>query len=199
VVADLPEPITLAFQPGAAALDSGIARARLDGHEVLVAMPLAAGSTDAEMALSADLSSQENIRRLTEIMDLADRAVGLIATLPPAMDVDATLIGPVLTELALAGYLFVEGDIRAESPVAGLATRIGLPVARADVQIGAGARPDAMADALRQLEAIAERRGQAVGVADWSPGLIGAIEVWAAQLDTRGVALAPITALADAP
>lgn len=198
LMAQLPQAATVAISrdlPNATRL---INRARVRGHEVLVTLPFD-GAEQASDALRLDRSGQENIARLDAVLAGADRAVGLIGVGDGSFMGDATAIGPVLTQVALDGYLFVTGPGNPHDQVARLAGRIGLPVAGPAIDLTASPSRPAIDAALDRLADQAERDGGALATARASAALVAALADWQADLDARGLSLAPITAIADAP
>ena len=76
-----------------------------------------------------------------------------------------------------------------------VASSLDLPTGAADVVIDADPTPEAVEAALTRLEALARRRGGAIGVASALPASVERIARWSAGLEARGVALVPVSAM----
>ena len=73
-----------------------------------------------------------------------------------------------------------------------------IPSARADIVLDANATPEAVDASLSRLVVLARQRGSAIGVVS-APADIARLERWANGLDSKGVALVPLSALMSAP
>jgi polysaccharide deacetylase 2 family uncharacterized protein YibQ len=70
-----------------------------------------------------------------------------------------------------------------------------MPSARADVVIDANPTPEVIEAALARLLDLARERGSAIGVASASPMSVELLARWANGLESKGVALVPLSAL----
>jgi polysaccharide deacetylase 2 family uncharacterized protein YibQ len=70
-----------------------------------------------------------------------------------------------------------------------------MPSARADVVIDADPTPEGVDAALARLLDLARENGKAIGVASASPGTVERLARWTNALESKGVALVPLTAL----
>jgi polysaccharide deacetylase 2 family uncharacterized protein YibQ len=103
---------------------------------------------------------------------------------------------PVLHEAAKRGLIFVDDGSNPRSLAGHIAGANNLPFARADVVIDSVATPLEIDRALGRLEMAARDHGSVVGISSALPVSIDHIAKWAQDLDSRGITLVPITAVA---
>lgn len=199
-VHDLPGGVTLAISPYASNLQQLLVAARLADHEYLLSIPMEPQSfplNDAgPRALMTNLSPDENQARLFWVLSRAAGYVGVTDSLGPlrgerfanARD----LMNPVLAQIAGRGLLYVEARPAAAAAVPHVWSR--------DVDLVVD-QPEADIDQkLAELERIAKAKGSALGLATGPmPVTVQHIATWANGLLDRGVALAPVSALAVPP
>ncbi len=200
----LPAGITLSFSPHANKLGDWIARARDDGHEVMLDLPMEAdafASADpGPRALHSSLSPAENLERLRWIVERGEGYVGLatiqrtpIATLPEQMQ-------PLLDELQALGLAYVHSSEQEDSVVAELARKLGLPHAMNLRDLDSDDASAAVIEArLAQLERLALTEGRALGMARPLPNTLAALSQWASELPVRGFQLVPVSAVVHTP
>lgn len=198
-IANLPGPVTLAFDPYAndAAL---VAQARSRGHEVLLQVPMEPfdypDNDPGPETLLTSLAPQQNIERLHWAMSRFDGYVGLINLMGARFTSSEQAFTPILRETGKRGLIFVDDGSNPRSVAGRIAGANNLPFARAQVTIDAVPTPDEIDRALGRLETEARRRHIAVGVASALPVSIAHIAVWAKSAASRGILLVPITAAA---
>jgi uncharacterized protein len=202
-ITDLPGGVTLAVSPYATRLPKLLTAARLAGHEYLLSIPMEPQGYPANdpgpRALMTNLSSAENLDRLRWLLARFGGYVGVtdalgalrgerFAGMQQQMD-------PILAELARRGLLFVDarpagsGGVAIQHHVWSRDVDLVLDEPVADVDIK-----------LAQLEQIAHDKGDALGLAGApSPVVVRHIAAWTNGLLDRGLALAPVSALAVPP
>ncbi len=197
-MATLPAPVSLGFSPYSHDIDILLTDARIYGHEYLVGLPMESQgyplNDSGPRALLTSADPATNTRNLEWILSRIQGAVGLtgasdglrgerFAAAPTAFE-------PVRAQLAARGLLYV--DPRPGAAAAGAAVAITAvvddPPQRADI--------DAK---LAKLEQQARGAGWALGLAGpLRPVTIDRIVTWARGLDSRGIALVPVSALVPA-
>ena len=80
-----------------------------------------------------------------------------------------------------------------------LASANNLPFAKAEITLDSVPTPALIDRALAKLEALAREHGSAVGIASALPVSIERIAQWAKAVESRGIVLVPITAVAIKP
>ncbi len=104
---------------------------------------------------------------------------------------------PVLRTLKLRGLMFLDSRSSANSIAAQMAQAIGLPRAVNDRFIDREASRAAIDRRLAELERIARDTGAAVAMGFPYPVTLERLAVWMPTLDRKGLALAPLSAVAD--
>lgn len=196
----LPRAITLAFAPYGPDLARQTARARTEGHEVILQAPLEGfgGETEAPAhLLRAGDASSETLNRLHWHMSRFPGYVGIGGYLGGKFTADARAFTPVLSEIADRGLFYFDDGTSTRSLALSLGADSSTPIVRADVVIDA--RMEAIDDALMRLERLARDKGSAVGSANGLPIVIEKIARYAKAMEGRGIALAPVSALAAIP
>ena len=104
---------------------------------------------------------------------------------------------PVLQGLRERGLLFVDGRASSRSIATELASSIQLPRAFNNSFIDQTPAVRAIDRALASLEATARQQRYAVGIALPLPVTFDRLVRWAGTLEGKGIALAPVSAVAD--
>ena len=199
-VTQMPAAVSLAFTPYGEKLDGAVNRAKAAGHEVLLQIPTeATGDGDqGPHTLQASAPPKQTIDDLYWLMSRMSGYVG-VSTFPGGpFTADPAAMTTMLREIGGRGLLYVEGGTRKGMTAAELAANLGVPEARSDVVLDAAGTPDALRVALVKLEATARDKGSAVGVVAGTANL-AAVAEFARALDAKGIALVPVSALANAP
>ncbi|MSP01174.1 MAG: divergent polysaccharide deacetylase family protein [Acetobacteraceae bacterium] len=197
----LPGGISLAVSPYAANVSRLLATARASGHEYLIALPLEPAGFPlndpgpATLLTSASLAvNAQNLHwALSRIQGYAG-AAGVIGTMRgERFAAMSDQMDAVLSELAGRGLIYV--DPREEwGPVAKTWGR------HAELVIDDPASREAIDAKLAELEQLAKDHGSALGlVMRPTPVAVARIAAWTNGLADRGLALAPVSALAVAP
>jgi polysaccharide deacetylase 2 family uncharacterized protein YibQ len=197
----LPRAVTLGFAPYGPDLPRQTAQARSLGHEILLQAPLEGfggpGESPGPNLLRAGDPPAETLNRLHWHMSRFPGYVGIGGHLGAKFTADAASLSPVLIEIANRGLMYFDDGGSTRSLALSLGAETSTPILRADVVIDA--RPEAVDDALIRLERIARDKGAAAGSAAALPDVVEKIARFARALETRGVALAPASALAAIP
>jgi polysaccharide deacetylase 2 family uncharacterized protein YibQ len=202
-LAKLPGPVTFAFAPYGTDLERWVARARGEGHEVLLQVgmePFDYPDNDpGPQTLLTSASAEQNIERLAWFMSRFQGYVGVTSLMGARFTAADQAFAPVLREIVKRGLIYFDDGSSPRS----LASQISGPnstgFAKADIALDAvpsGAEIDA---ALARLEAAARSRGAAIGMATALPVSIDRIAQWAKAAEARGITLVPISAIANKP
>ncbi len=111
---------------------------------------------------------------------------------------DRQEITPILSEIASRGLGYLDDGSSPRSVAPDVAATLAAPSARGDVVIDANAAPEVVDAALARLVELARQRGSAIGVASASPASVTRLARWTNELDLKGVALVPLSALMSA-
>jgi polysaccharide deacetylase 2 family uncharacterized protein YibQ len=201
-IEELPGGVTLSFTPYSRKLNHWIAQARLNGHEVMLDLPMEPTSYPDDdpgpQALLTALSPRQNLDRLRWTLDRATGYVGLAAVMGSRFAASKEHMEPVLEELRERGLLFLDNRASDRSLAAQVAGEVGVPNAVNDRSLDRTQASRVAIDArLVQVENLARGDGFAVAMGRPYPVTIERLRDWAKGLEARGFALAPISALAN--
>lgn len=191
---ELPPNVTLAFAPYAKDLDFWAKRAREAGHEFMIELPMENRSGEGEALGPATLLTSrdeaQNLQRLDWILSRVEGYFGVTNYLGAHFSADRDAVDPVLARVAAAGLVYVDdtGALRGRRGD-GVATVSRL------IDPGFGAEKGRTARDLSSLESIAARSGEALGKTYVNADTLDAIVDWAEGLSSRGLALAPASAV----
>ncbi|MCU0882537.1 MAG: divergent polysaccharide deacetylase family protein [Hyphomonadaceae bacterium] len=196
-ISELPPEVTLSFVPYAANLQGWINQARAAGHEVLIELPMEPmdypDNDPGPHTLLAAAPADENIRRLEYLLSRASGYFGVTNYLGGRFAGSGTATAAVMVALKNRGVGFVSDG---SSPALATAARSGglrmVTADRALDQRPAAADVDAQ---LGALEAQARQGGAATGFGVGYAVTISQVAAWARGLESRGLTLAPASAL----
>ncbi len=198
----LPGAVTLSFSPYARGLDQWIALARAAGHEVLLDLPMEPINFPANDpgpdTLLTSLTAEQNRTRLHSLLGRVSGYVGVVNHMGSRFTTSGPHLRPVLTELRDRGLLFVDSRSSLRSVAARTASELALPRVINNRFIDAEASRSAIDARLAEIERIARVSGFAVGIGQGFPVTLDRLQRWTRDLAERGIALAPISALANA-
>lgn len=206
-ITDLPPEVSLAFLPRRGSVEGMVAEARADGHEVLLHMPMEPfnypENDPGPQTLLTTLTDEENEGRLYDSLAAFPGFIGLMTYEGARFTKEAERLLAVLERLERRGLMIFDDGASRQSTVTALARKLALPYARADEVVDIRPIPAEIARKLADLETLARRQGQAIGVGSAYPSTIDQVRVWADGLGERGIELVPVSALAaqsaDAP
>jgi polysaccharide deacetylase 2 family uncharacterized protein YibQ len=192
--------VTLAFAPYGTELERSVAQAREGGHEVMLQVPMEPfdypENNPGPHTLTARAKPQENLDRLHWLMGRFTGYTGLVTFMGAKLTADEAAITPILREAAGRGLLVLDDGSSSRSVIRTGATA-QVPTLRAQAVVDAVARPDAIDRELARLEETARSRGFAIGTASALPMSVDRIARWAQALETKGIELVPVSALAE--
>jgi len=197
----LPGAVTLAYTAYARNLPQWVDLSRAAGHEVLLTLPMEPVGYPANdpgpHTLLVSLSEAENRARLTWLMSRFAGYSGVVNLMGSRFTTEAGALKPVLDELNKRGLLFVDSRSSLSSVAGKMAGEIKLPRAVNNRFIDTKAARPEIDKRLEELEQIARSEGVAVGIGAPYPVTIERITQWVQQLDGKGIALAPVSAVVD--
>jgi uncharacterized protein len=202
-LAKLPRAVTLAFAPYGNNLAELAARARSDGHEVLLQVPMEPfdypDNDPGPQTLLTSLDASQNVDRLQWTMSRFQGYVGIANYMGGRFTASESALAPVLREAGKRGLVYLDDGSSQRSLAGQVAAASNLAFAKADLTIDAVPTGADIERVLARLETIARERGLAVGVAGALPAAIDRIAKWAKGAEGRGVLLVPISAVAKGP
>lgn len=203
VVGVLPGEVTLAFAPFARKLKDWIDAARGAGHEVLINLPMEPRNyprnDPGPFGLLTALDAEQNKRRLDWVLSRMTGYVGVTNYMGDRFTANKSAMRPVLREMERRGLMFLDSMQTASSVGPKTAENLRLPFAQNDKVIDRTVSRTAIDANLAEIERIAKARGSAVALAHPYPITIRRLQRWMADLDEKGLVLAPISAVVARP
>lgn len=197
-IKDLPADITLAFAPYGDDLQEQVNKARANGHEVFLQVPLEPVgfpvTNPGPKTLMGDGTDAENIDALRWHMSRFAGYAGVVNYMGGRFLAMPKAITPMLNELNRRGIPFLEDGSLALSSTEKAAKPMRAKVKRAEIVIDANPSPEAITAALTQLEEQATGTGFAVGTGTGLDVTIETVKEWAKAAAERGIILVPMTA-----
>ena len=197
-ITGLPGAVTLAFSPYAKGLDRWVREARAAGHEVVLNLPMEPTKfrqiEAGPQALLTSLEPSQNIRRLEWVLGRATGYVGVINIIGTRFAGSSRHLRPVLEALKSRGLLYL--DTVPDSVVPRIGPQIALPWAVGEMTVDDSMSREAIDRRLDELEKLARRAGRVIGLGNPYAVTIGTIAWWITGLEDKGIALAPVSAVA---
>jgi polysaccharide deacetylase 2 family uncharacterized protein YibQ len=202
-LAKLPGPVTFAFVPYNTGVGQDATRARAEGHEVLLQVPMEPfdypENDPGPQTLLMSLPAEQNLDRLRWLMSRFSGYVGIANYMGARFTSTEQGLGPVMKEIGKRGLIYFDDGSAPRSLAGQIAGANNLPFAKAEIELDAVSTPAHLDRALTRLEAVARERGVAVGIATAMPVSIERIAQWAKTAESRGVVLVPISTMAIKP
>ncbi len=202
-IQQLPEEVTLAFAASGNSLQRWMQEARRSGHEILIQVPFEPFDYPANDpgpdTLLTTKSVAKNIESLHRAMGEITNYTGVLNYQGGRFLSDANALEPVMRDVGKRGLLFLDDGTSAQSKTAAIAKGTETPYAFADVQLDGQVDFNAITNKLDELERVAKRNGQAIGVASAFDESIDAISKWTEEAAMRGIEIVGIAALTNDP
>ena len=197
----MPKNITLSFSHISPKLKKWVREARQKGFEVLIDLPMEPdgfpSNDPGRSTLLTSLSEVQNLNRLEYVMVQSGGYVGLLSTHGSKFTLNSELLLPILKAIKDRGLLYVDSRTTSQSLGPELSSDIQLPRAFNNVFIDKTPSREHITTKLRELERIVIDKKFAVAIARPLPISMEILSDWASSLKKKGIALAPITAIAD--
>jgi hypothetical protein len=198
-IGKLPDSITLAFAPYGAELARWAARARGNGHEIMLQLPMEPfdypDNDPGPQTLLSTLTPEQNLDRLHWMLSRMQGYVGVTNYMGARFTSNETVLGAVLRDIGKRGLLFLDDGSSPRSVAAQSANAAKAPFVKADLVVDATSNWADIDAALAKLETIAAERGVAVGTASALPLSIERIARWAKAAKERGIRIVPLSAI----
>jgi polysaccharide deacetylase 2 family uncharacterized protein YibQ len=195
---DLPPPLTIAFIPYSRNLTQQTRRARQNGHELLLHIPMEAGSSTVDPgpnALLTSLDGDEIMRRFRWALSRFDGYVGVNNHMGSKFMARPDLLEPLLLEMHARGLMFLDSRTDRTTVGADLARGMELPHASRQVFLDNDLDADKIAAQLAELERVARRRGHAIAIGHPHDVTVDVLAKWIPEVRARGFDLVPVSAV----
>jgi polysaccharide deacetylase 2 family uncharacterized protein YibQ len=197
-IARLPGPVSLAFAPYGAELEKTVQRARGEGHEVFLQVPMEPfdypDNDPGPHTLLTGPKGSDNLDRLHWVLGRFSGYVGIVNFLGGRLTADDMALTPLLRELAGRGLMVVDDGSSPRSLLASAATRAQIPALKADLALDTVPRAEAIDRELQRLETLARDQGAAVATASALPVTVERITRWARTLEGKNLVIVPVSA-----
>ncbi|MFA4994419.1 MAG: divergent polysaccharide deacetylase family protein [Bdellovibrionales bacterium] len=198
-IAQTPPTVTLSFSSQSPVVGAWSTRARQDGHEILLQVPVEPfdypQSDPGADTLLTNLSTGENLTRLLKALRRSTGYVGITTTYGSRFTSDPTRFGLILQEVKDRGLMVFDSRVVPHGVVTDMARNAGVPVATMTQRLDVDLDPQAVATAFENLEKTARQTGRAVGIMTATPVMINQLQAWAKTLPEHGIALAPLSTM----
>ncbi len=195
----LPDDVTLAFAPYGRSLGNSVASARASGHEVMLEVPMEPfdypQNDPGPHTILTGETPRANLEKLFWLMARFGGYFGVINNMGARFTASAADMAPVLEEFGARGLGYIDDGGSNRSVAAQLAGTNKVPFARANLMVDANPARTSILAALASLEAQALESGSAIGIVSALPISVQAVSEWARELDAKGIALVPASAL----
>jgi uncharacterized protein len=196
---ELPAEITLSFVPYADNLQGWINKARADGHEVLIEIPMEPmdypDNDPGPHTLLTSANAEENQRRLEYLLSRASGYFGVTNYLGGKYAASGDSASATMRAIKSRGLAFISDGSAAA--LGSAAANAGMRNAQADRSIDQRPSGDDITAQLGGLEAIATQQGASLGFGVAYSVTIDQVARWAREASRRGVVLAPASAVAS--
>jgi polysaccharide deacetylase 2 family uncharacterized protein YibQ len=198
-IRDLPDDVTLAFAATGNSLQRWMQEARRKGHEIVLQVPMEPfdypNNDPGRGTLVAEKGKATNLANLHQAMAEITNYTGIMNYMGARFLSDDKAMDPIMRDIGRRGLLFLDDGSTARSLSGDFAKAIGIPHAFGDVLIDAQLDRKAILAKLDELERIAQRNGQAIGIGSAFDETISAVAEWREEAVARGIEIVGVSAL----
>ncbi len=201
-VGSMPAGVTMSFFPWSKRGVELAHKAKADGHEIMIHMPMEAKPHAGVIldpgpdALKVGMSSEEIVERLRRnVLSLSDVAVGVNNHMGSRFTEWEPGMRAVLTVLQDEGMLFVDSKTAAPTAVKAASSGLDLPVLSRDVFLDHVPTPEAVKAELNKAVLLARKRGSAIAIGHPLPVTLDVLAAELPQIVSSGVVLVPVSML----
>ena len=196
----LKAPITLAFLPYGKSTKALSQKAREQGYELLVHVPMEPLNPKVDAGphcLKTRHSQKQVLADLDWCLNQFNGFVGINNHMGSKFTAHRSLMEKVIKDIDKRGLLFLDSRTNTKTHGFALAQKQGMPHAERHIFLDHVATPEAVAKQLKRLKASALERGFAVAIGHPKPATINALRSWIAATEKEGFSFAPISAIAQ--
>ena len=197
-IKELPGDVTFGFAPYGENLQEQVNRARAEGHEIMLQLPMEPlgypANNPGPNTLLAEAPEADNLKALRWHMSRFAGYAGITNYMGGRFLATPASLRPVLAEMKARGLVFLEDADTPSSSLKEVGGVTGLKSRHADVLIDANPEAANIEAALAQLEELAKSNGFAIGTGSGLEITIDTIAEWAKELEDKGIVLVPVSA-----
>ncbi|MEM9677622.1 MAG: divergent polysaccharide deacetylase family protein, partial [Pseudomonadota bacterium] len=195
----LPSGITLGFSSMGNSLQRWVQKARQEGHEVVLQVPMEPlgypSINPGPRTLTAKASFGANLGNLRWSLGRMTNYPIVMNYLGAGLVKDRSSFEPLLEEIKNRGLGYIDDGTVAASQAIPLAKSTRLPHAQANVTIDLNQNPARIDAQLQALQGLAQQRGFAIGVATAFPASVERISRWAKSAASKNIQIVPVSNL----
>lgn len=195
----MPQNVTLSLDVYARGLDFWVARAREDGHEILLSMPLDSANfpfnDPGPEALRVLAAPEENVQKLEYILSRTTGYFGVLADHGGKFLSVEEQIDGIMNQLKGRGLMYVDGGV-AGSLGTRSAYKANIPWAGVEMNLDQAQSRAQLNRMLQDVITLAEKRSMTVVRVSATPLSMEMLSAWIGTLDQKGFQLVPVSALA---
>lgn len=198
----LPAPLTLAYLPYAKDLPARTKRAKENGHELMVHIPMQPMSNTTDPgphALKANHSKAMLTENLNWNLSRFEGFVGVNNHMGSRITQDKAAMNHIMQHLKKRNLFFIDSRTISTSVAAQTARDNGLAYAERDIFLDHEITPEFIQGALKKLEQKAYDQGYAIAIGHPHKETIEALKKWIPTLESKNLTLVPASALIRQP
>lgn len=196
----LPPEVTLAFAPQGNSLTRWMRRARKEGHELLVQVPMEPfgypNNDPGPQTLTVEASADDNLDNLRWALGQITNYTGVVNYLGGRLARSPQAMTPILREVGERGLLYFNDGTGGGEDLGALASALDVPYVSGNVAIDATQDPAAIRERLQELEKLADINGYAIGSGSALEVTVDTVATWANEAKKRGFEIVGVSALA---
>ena len=199
---DIDAPLTLAFLPYASSLEDITEKAKAQGHELIIHMPMQATTNPVSLgpiALKSGMSEDEVKSNMQAAFESFEGYVGVNNHMGSKVTQDEQIMDWAMETLKGKGLYFIDSKTIGSSVAADMSRRNGLPTAVRDVFLDHENTPEFVAGALRKLERVAVRNGYAIAIGHPKDATLNGLKQWLPDAQARGFEIVHASELVGRP
>jgi polysaccharide deacetylase 2 family uncharacterized protein YibQ len=193
---DLMGPMTMAFIPYSTDLARQTQKAKQQGHELLLHLPMEPTNPKIDAGpnhLHTHLAKEDLLERIHWNLERFDGYVGVNNHMGSLATTDETVMSALIEELRKREMIFLDSRTNAKSVGAKIAQREGVPFVERNVFLDNVNEKGAVLKQLATLERVARKTGYGVGIGHPRDGTIAALKEWLPSVQEKGLVLVPIS------
>ncbi|MEM1039977.1 MAG: divergent polysaccharide deacetylase family protein [Pseudomonadota bacterium] len=195
----LPAGITLGFSSMGNSLQRWVQKARQEGHEVVLQVPMEPlgypSINPGPRTLTAKASFGANLGNLRWSLGRMTNYPIVMNYLGAGLVKDRSSFEPLLEEIKNRGLGYIDDGTVAASQAIPLAESTRLPHAQANMTLDLNQNPARIDAQLQALQGLAQQRGFAIGVATAFPVSVERISRWAKTAAAKNIQIVPVSNL----
>ena len=195
-------PLTLAYLPYAKGLAARTARAKKNGHELMVHMPMEAMNRKLDggpRVLKGSLGNDEFMDTVEWGLSQFEGYVGVNNHMGSRLTQNKDAMRRVMGALKSRGVFFIDSKTIGSSVAADIARESGIAYAERDVFLDHEISMEFVRGALKKLEKVAYRKGYAIAIGHPHKQTIAALKEWLPTLEAKGLTLVPASKVVKRP